>query len=94
MDSWDASRLADLDRAIDLEVAALARTPADSPDYPMRLANLASSLSTRYALRGDPADLDRAVDLEEEARHRTPADSPDYPMRLGNLAIRDRKSVV
>ena len=76
MDSWDAS-LADLDRAIDLEVAALARTPADSHDYPRRLGNLANRLATRYALRGDPADLDRAVDLQEAARHRTPADSPD-----------------
>ncbi|MBU6290173.1 MAG: CHAT domain-containing protein, partial [Chloroflexi bacterium] len=79
---------ADLDRAVDLDEAALARTPTDSPDRPMRLGNLAIYLSTRYALRGDPADLDRAVDLDEAALARTPTDSPDLPGRLGNLAIR------
>ncbi|MBU6289591.1 MAG: hypothetical protein KGS10_15640 [Chloroflexi bacterium] len=49
MDSLEKSRLADLDRAVDLEEAALARTPPDSPSYPRRLGNLASRKQARLS---------------------------------------------
>jgi len=78
-------RMGDLDRALELWQAAVAETPAGSPDRPMFLSNLGNGLSARFARNGRMQDLEEAIRVYEAAVAETPAGSPDRPSRLNNL---------
>ena len=78
-------RMGDLDRALELWQAAVAETPAGSPDRPMFLSNLGNGLSARFARNGRMQDLEEAIRVYEAAVAETPAGSPDRPGYLNNL---------
>ena len=78
-------QLPDLDRALALWQAAVAGTPAGSPDRAMYQSNLGNGLRARYGRTGAAADLDAAIAAWEAAVAGTPAGSPDLAGRQSNL---------
>ncbi len=75
----------DLTCALELCRKAVANTPADSPDLPGYLNNLAAALRNRYECTGDEADLRDAIRNLQKAAETTPSDSPEFPRILSNL---------
>lgn len=77
----------DLDRAIDLNAEAVSLSPADHPNLPDHLYDLAGRYATRYqSERGTPADARLARDLTRRSIDLTPPESPRLASRLGALA--------
>ncbi|WP_137034721.1 CHAT domain-containing protein [Streptomyces albus] len=62
-------------------------TPADDPDRPMVLSNLAMALGGRWEQSGAAADIHAAVEAGRQAVHAVPAGHPDRPAMLSNLAL-------
>ena len=56
------SDLADLEEAVECCSLAVELTPADSPDRPVRLGDMALALREHYKRTESPADLDQAVE--------------------------------
>src|SRR5262249_1053067 len=65
-----------LNRAIELLAASVLGTPADHPDYPVRMLLLCNAFCLRYERAGVDADLDEA---EAVARTATAAVPPGHP---------------
>jgi tetratricopeptide (TPR) repeat protein len=75
----------DLERAVQLLQQALEYTPADHPNRPILLSNLAAALQSR-TLGSHIDNIQGAVNLLQEAVRAIPADHPDRPALLSNLA--------
>ena len=88
--------IADVDEAIQVLDEAISSTPADHPDRPARLSNLAIALRTRQLRRrGGRDDLDRAVAAFQEALGLTSEQAPEaaaFHANLGN-ALHQRHDV-
>jgi hypothetical protein len=77
-----AGHHADLDEAI----ATTQRADSINPRNDAVLGDLASALTQRFALTGDPSDRDRSVAAYRDAAAATPPDRPVYALRLHFLA--------
>jgi hypothetical protein len=82
----------DFARALQAHEQAVAGLPADAPERPRYLSNLAACLWAGDRDTADAGALARAIDLFGQAVAATPRDSPNLAMRLNNLALglRDR----
>jgi hypothetical protein len=77
-----------LDEAVEVQRKAVAATPANSPDRPSHLNNLANCLGGLYKATGESGLLDEAVRVQREAVTATPLTSAERPTTLNNLANR------
>lgn len=84
--------LSDLDEAVDLHRAALARRAATHPLRSNSLNGLAVALQLRFHQRGVQSDLDEAIKLHRDILALRQPGHPDRPMSLANLAhcLKDR----
>lgn len=73
--SGSSSAADDLDEAIECAREMKTRSTRESADYSTTLLNLASRLTRRYLMRGDPADHAEAVELLQELQSRSPLGS-------------------
>ncbi|KAG1880049.1 CHAT domain-containing protein [Suillus subluteus] len=80
------SVLSDLDEAINLHRAALARRAAGHPHRSNSLNDLANALQLRFQQRGILDDLDEAIKLHRATLALRPPGHSDRPMSLSNLA--------
>jgi hypothetical protein len=84
--------LSDLDEAVNLHQAALARRTATHPLRSNSLNGLAIALQLRFHQRGVQGDLDEAIKLHRATLALRQPGHPDRPMSLANLAgcLQDR----
>ncbi|KIK43349.1 hypothetical protein CY34DRAFT_717558 [Suillus luteus UH-Slu-Lm8-n1] len=84
--------LSDLDEAVNLHRAALARRAASHPLRSNSLNGLAIALQLRFHQRGVQGDLDEAIKLHRATLALRQPGHPDRPMSLANLAgcLQDR----
>jgi hypothetical protein len=68
-----------------LQEAAVAATPPEAVERPVRLNNLGISLIERAEANDDPADIDHAIEGLQEAVARTESSAPQRPTWLKNL---------
>jgi hypothetical protein len=73
--SGSSSAADDLDEAIECAREVKTRSTRESADYSTTLLNLASRLTRRYSMRGDPADHAEAVELLQELQSLSPPGS-------------------
>ena len=81
-----ASGLIDLDEAISDVATSLHLRPAPHPNRAGSLNNLASSLWTRFAQKGQFSDLEDCIELHRQALVLRPAPHPNRSSSLDNLA--------
>ncbi|KAF6742520.1 CHAT domain-containing protein [Ephemerocybe angulata] len=79
------SDLDDLATAVSTLRRAVELTPNNYPDMASRLANLGTSLWSRFEQTGDHQDIAEAISAEQRALELTPEGHPDMGERLANL---------
>ncbi len=79
--------LNDLHTATYLWQQAIVHTPAGSPDWASRQANLGGALLRRFEALGQVADLDAAIDAYQKALAMAREGSPDWARMQANLGV-------
>ena len=82
--------ITDLDRALELyRDAFLVSQRMDNQSFQASfLNNLATGLSEKFRVTGDPAALDQAVESARQAVELTDPNSPDYPKHFSTRGLR------